>query len=200
MEETKVIGQPHMSNRVLIQNNKNSDEELKRRIRLARAMVKLNRIWKDTVVRKHIKIRRIIDFVVCSGNTWTLKKFNIERINNFEIWYRIRLLWIPWTTKRANISRHSSIVGRNSFSHTGSILATLFERVRVRMLAGWSVYEGTKTEKTAITLDWYNTKGYTFDQYVWNVRIWEKWRTVFCKAITTSRTDYDSEGEQSVYN
>lgn len=92
MEETKVIGQPHMSNRVLIQNNKNSDEELKRRIRLARAMVKLNRIWKDTVVRKHIKIRRIIDFVVCSGNTWTLKKFNIERINNFEIWYRIRLL------------------------------------------------------------------------------------------------------------
>jgi len=39
----------------------------------------------------------------CS-ETWTIKKVERQRINAFKLWYRIRLLRVPWTARTSNQS------------------------------------------------------------------------------------------------
>ena len=42
--------------------------------------------------------------VMCGCESWTIEKAEIWRINAFELWCWIRLLRVPWTTRRSNQS------------------------------------------------------------------------------------------------
>ena len=41
---------------------------------------------------------------------WTIKKAKCWRIDAFELWYRRRLLRVPWTARRSNQSRKSTLI------------------------------------------------------------------------------------------
>ena len=41
---------------------------------------------------------------MCGYESWTIKKAECQRIDAFELWSWIRLLRVPWTTRRSNQS------------------------------------------------------------------------------------------------
>ena len=50
-------------------------------------------------------MKAMVSPVVMYGcETWTIKKAECQRIDDFELWYWRRLLRVPWTAKRSNQS------------------------------------------------------------------------------------------------
>lgn len=93
----------------LIDSNGGSTAEIRRRIVLAReATVKLTKIWKDRNLTRNIKLRLLRTLVfpifLYGAETWTIKAGDRERIDAFEMWTYRRMLRIPWTAKRTNVS------------------------------------------------------------------------------------------------
>lgn len=68
----------------------------------------LKKIWTDRniSVKTKTKLIRTLVFSIFSygAETWTLKAADRKRIDAFEMWYWRRLLRIPWTAHRTNIS------------------------------------------------------------------------------------------------
>ena len=67
--------------------------------------------------RQHIKKQRhhfptkvsmviamVFPVVMCECDSWTIKKAEHQRIDDFELWFWRRLLRIPWTVRRSNQS------------------------------------------------------------------------------------------------
>ena len=52
----------------------------------------------------HIVKATVFPVVMYGWETWTLKKAECWRIDNFELWYWRRLLRVPWTARRTNKS------------------------------------------------------------------------------------------------
>ena len=46
----------------------------------------------------------VFPVVMYGCESWTIKKAEHRRIDAFELWYRRRLLRVPWTAKRSNQS------------------------------------------------------------------------------------------------
>ena len=46
----------------------------------------------------------VFPVVMYRGESWTIKKAEVRRIDAFELWYRKRLLRVPWTARRSNQS------------------------------------------------------------------------------------------------
>ena len=44
----------------------------------------------------------VFPVVMYRGKSWTIKKAEHQRIDAFELWYRRRLLRVPWTARRSN--------------------------------------------------------------------------------------------------
>jgi hypothetical protein len=93
----------------LISNNGGSELEIRRRITLAKsAMSQLTKIWKNRAITTAVKIRLVksLVFSVClyGVETWTMKAADRRRIDAFEMWSWRRLLRVPWTDKRTNVS------------------------------------------------------------------------------------------------
>ena len=95
---------------------------MKRRLLLERkVMTNLNRILKSrdiTLSTKVPLVKAMVFLVVMYGyESWTIKKAECRRIDAFELWYRRRLLRVPWTARRSNqsilkeISPESSLEG-----------------------------------------------------------------------------------------
>ena len=76
-------------------------------------------LWKKSYdqPRQHIKIRDItlptkvhllkamvFPLVMYGCERWTIKKAEHQRINTFELWCWKRLLRVPWTARRSNLS------------------------------------------------------------------------------------------------
>ena len=83
--------------------------EIKRCLLLGRkAMTNLNSILKSrdmTLPTKvHLVKAMVFPVVMYGWETWTLKKAECWRIDNFELWYWRRLLRVPWTARRSNQS------------------------------------------------------------------------------------------------
>ena len=58
-----------------------------------------------TLLTKVHLIKAMIFLVVMHGcESWTIKKAECQRIDAFELWYWIRLLRVPWATRRSNQS------------------------------------------------------------------------------------------------
>lgn len=93
----------------LINDNGSCEEEIRRRIQIARAqMVKLKKIWLDKNIKRTTKtqlVRTLIFSIALYGaETWTLKATDRRRIDAFEMWTWRRMMHIPWTAHRTNMS------------------------------------------------------------------------------------------------
>ena len=83
--------------------------EIKRHLLLGRkVMTKLDSILKSreiTLPKKVHLIKAMVFPVVMYGcDSWTIKKAECRRIDAFELWCWRRLLRVPWTARRSNLS------------------------------------------------------------------------------------------------
>ena len=83
--------------------------EIKRRLFLGRkAMTNLDSILKSRDITLPTKVRlvkaMVFPVVMYGCESWTVKKAEPRRIDAFELWYRRRLLRVPWTARRSNQS------------------------------------------------------------------------------------------------
>ena len=81
---------------------------IKRCLPLGRkAMTNLDSILKsrDSLPTKLCLFKTVVFPIVMYGyESWTIKKAECQRIDDFELWCCRRLLRVPWTTKRSNLS------------------------------------------------------------------------------------------------
>ena len=83
--------------------------EIKRCLLLGRkAMTNLNSILKSrgiTLLTKvHLVKAMVFPEVMYGCESWTVKKAECRRIDAFELWCWRRLLRVPWTARRSNLS------------------------------------------------------------------------------------------------
>ena len=71
-------------------------------------MTNLDSILKsrDITLPTKVHLVKAVDFpVVMYGcESWAIKKAECRRIDAFELWYWRRLLRVPWTARRSNLS------------------------------------------------------------------------------------------------
>ena len=82
--------------------------EIKRRLLLGRkAMTNLDSILKNrdiTLLAKVHLVKAMVFPVIYGCESWTIKKAESWRTDDFELWCWRRLLRVPWTTRRSNQS------------------------------------------------------------------------------------------------
>ena len=83
--------------------------ETKRHLRLGRkVMTSLDSIFKSrdiTLLTKVCLVKATVFPVVMYGcESWTVNKAERRRIDTFELWCWRRLLRVPWTARRSNLS------------------------------------------------------------------------------------------------
>ena len=83
--------------------------EIKRHLLLGRkVMTNLDSIFKsrDITLPKKVHLVKAIVFAVgmYECESWTVKKYEHQRVNVFELWCWGRLLRVPWTARRSNQS------------------------------------------------------------------------------------------------
>ena len=71
-------------------------------------MTNLDSILKSrdiTLPTKVHLVKAMVFSVVMNGcESWTIKKSEHQRINTFELWCWIKLLWVPWTARKSSQS------------------------------------------------------------------------------------------------
>ncbi|CAH2208083.1 jg4661 [Pararge aegeria aegeria] len=71
-------------------------------------MSQLYRTWKDRNISIKTKVRLvralIFHIFTYAAETWTIKAADRQRIDAFEMWCWRRMLQIPWTAHRTNVS------------------------------------------------------------------------------------------------
>ena len=83
--------------------------EIKRCLLLGRkAMINLDSILKSRDITLPTKVRlvkvTVFPVAMCGCKSWTIKKAECWRIDDFELWCWRRLLRVPWTARRSNQS------------------------------------------------------------------------------------------------
>ena len=83
--------------------------EIKRCLLLGRkVMPNLNSILKSRDIalptKVHLVKAMVFPVVMYVCESWTIKKAEFWRIDAFELWCWGRLLWVPWTARRYNLS------------------------------------------------------------------------------------------------
>ena len=83
--------------------------EIKRRLLLGRqVMTNLDSTLKSRDItlptKVHLVKAMVFTVVTCGCESWTVKKTERRRIDALEVWCWRRLLRVPWTAKRANLS------------------------------------------------------------------------------------------------
>ena len=86
-----------------------SSHEMKRRLFLGRkAMINLDSLLKSrdiTLLTKvHIVKAMVFPVVMYRCESWTIKKAESQRFDALELWCWRRLLRVPWTARRSNLS------------------------------------------------------------------------------------------------
>ncbi|KAI8437457.1 hypothetical protein MSG28_011780 [Choristoneura fumiferana] len=85
------------------------EDEIRRRCAVTRSSVeKLTKIWKDRRITRNTKVRimrcLVFPIFLYGAETWTLRKQDRRKIDALEMWCWRRLLRIPWTAHRTNVS------------------------------------------------------------------------------------------------
>ena len=83
--------------------------EIKRCLLLGRkVMTNLDNILKSRDItlptKVHLTKAMVFPVVMYGCESWTIKKFEHQRIDAFELWCWRRLLRVPWTARRSNQS------------------------------------------------------------------------------------------------
>ena len=55
-------------------------------------------------IKVHLVKAMVFPVVMYEFKSWTIKKAEHRRTDAFELWYWRRLLRVPWTTRRSNLS------------------------------------------------------------------------------------------------
>ena len=72
---------------------------------MTRQSYDLDSVLKSTLLTKvHIVKAMVFPLVTYSCESWTIKKAECQRIDAFELWRWRRLLRVPWTVRRSNLS------------------------------------------------------------------------------------------------
>ena len=66
------------------------------------------------LVEIHLVKAMVSPEVMYRYESWTIKKFELQRIDAFELWYWRRLLRVPWTARRSSQSILKEIRDRKS--------------------------------------------------------------------------------------
>ena len=108
------------SDRLIFQGSKitadgDCSHEIKRRLLLRRkTMTNLDSISKSRAITWPTKVclvkAMVFPVVLYGCQSWTLKKDEHRRIDAFELWCWRRLLRVPWTAGRSNLSILKEIV------------------------------------------------------------------------------------------
>ena len=85
------------------------NHEIKRRLLLGgKVMTNLDSILKSREIALPTKVclvkAMVFLVVMCGCESWTIKKAEHQRIDAFELWCWRRLLRVPWTAMRSNLS------------------------------------------------------------------------------------------------
>ena len=79
-----------------------------------KAITNINSILKsrDTILptKVHLVKAMVFPVIMYISESWTIKKAEHRRIDNFELWCWRRLLRVPWTTRRSNRSILNEII------------------------------------------------------------------------------------------
>ena len=83
--------------------------EIKRRLLLGRkTMINLDSIFKSRDItlptNVHLVKAMVLPVVMYGCESWTIKKAEHQRIDDFDSWCWRRLLRVPWTVRRSNQS------------------------------------------------------------------------------------------------
>lgn len=92
-----------------ITNKGGSEQEIRRRIGMAKdALGKLTKIWKDHDIRKQTKLKLvqtlIFPIATYASESWTINAVCRRKVEAFEMISYRRMLRIPWTAHRTNVS------------------------------------------------------------------------------------------------
>ena len=90
-------------------NDGGSSDEIRRPIQPTKiAMSRLTRIWTDRQISNNTKMRLVQSLIfsifLCGAETWTMLQRDTDRVRSFEMWCWRRLLRVPWTARRTNVS------------------------------------------------------------------------------------------------
>jgi hypothetical protein len=93
----------------IISRDGSDSKEINRRLTMERvAIAKLDKILKDSDITKGTKIKivetLVFPVVTYGSESWTVRKRDRKRIEAFELWTWRRMLRIPWTARRTNLS------------------------------------------------------------------------------------------------
>ena len=91
----------------LITNNGDGIKEVKRRLGMAtKKLTKMKRLWKGTDENTKLKFLKALIFPVATygSETWCLNKQAEQKVNAFQMKSFRKILRIPWTEKRTNVS------------------------------------------------------------------------------------------------
>ena len=85
------------------------NHEIKRLLLLGiKALTNLDSILKSRDItlptKVHLVKAMVFPVVMYGCESWTIKKAECRRIDAFELWYWRRLLRVPWTPRRSNLS------------------------------------------------------------------------------------------------
>ena len=76
-------------------------------------MTNLDSIFKSRDItwptKVHVVKAMVFPVVIYGYESWTVKKAECQRIDDFELWYWRRLLRVPWTARRSNHSNLKEI-------------------------------------------------------------------------------------------
>ena len=82
-----------------------SSHEIKRRLLLGRkAMTNLDSRDITLPTKVHIVKAMVFLLAIYECESWIIKKAKYQRIDGFELWCWRRLLRVPWTARRSNLS------------------------------------------------------------------------------------------------
>ena len=100
--------------------NGDCSHEIKRHLLLERkAMTNPDSILKSRDITLPMKVRlvkaMVFPVVMYGCESWTIKKAERQRIDAFELWCWRRLLRIPWTARKSNLSILKEISSEYSF-------------------------------------------------------------------------------------
>ena len=92
-----------------------SSHEIKRRLLLGRkAVTNLDSIFKSRDItlptKVHLVKTTVCPVVMYGCESWTVKKAKRRRIDAFELWCWRRVLKVPWTARRSNLSILKEII------------------------------------------------------------------------------------------
>ena len=90
--------------------------EIKRRLLLERkVMTNLDSIFNSRDItlptKVHLVKAMVFPVIMYGCESWTVKKAECRRIDAFELWFRRRLLRVPWTARRSNQSILKEVLG-----------------------------------------------------------------------------------------